>query len=124
MNTKYNTEEIMMLIPDYITGNISSSDKALVEKALSESAELTELYMDMKSSVGFIDSVKQAEPAPQYWNTLLPRIHERIEERQNKGFSWEKTFGCMESSGTGSSSYSYSNSVLYCKAFNYPVNRR
>lgn len=90
MNTKYNTEEIMMLIPDYITVNISSSDKALVEKALSESAELTELYMDMKSSVGFIDSVKQEEPAPQYWNTLLPRIHEKIEERQNKGFSWEK----------------------------------
>lgn len=90
MNTKYNTEEIMMLIPDYITGELSSTEKALVEKALNESPELKELYNDMKSSMGFINSVKQEEPAEQYWNSLLPRIHDKIDARQNEGFSWEK----------------------------------
>lgn len=90
MSTKYNTEEIMMLIPDYITGEISSSDKALVEKALDESPEIRELYNEMKSSMAFIGTVKQAEPSPQYWNTLLPRIHEKIDARESRGFSWEK----------------------------------
>lgn len=90
MKAKLNTKEIIMLIPDYITGEISSTDKTLVEKALKESLEVNELYLDMKSTMGFINSVKQAEPEQQYWNSLLHRIHEKIEVREYKGFSWEK----------------------------------
>lgn len=90
MNNKLNTEEIMLLIPDYITGSLSGAEMALVKKALDESPELNELYTEMKNAMGFVSSVKHSEPAPQYWNSLLPRIHERIEAEQNKGFAWDK----------------------------------
>lgn len=90
MNNKINIEEIMMLLPDYITGNISNSDKNLVQNALKDSDELNALYNQMKGALNFAQSVKHSEPAPQYWNSLLPRIHNRIEEKKENGFSWEK----------------------------------
>jgi len=90
MNNKLNIEEIQLLIPDYITGGLSETEKALVEKSLKESAELNEFYIEMKETLNFVSSVKLSEPAPQYWNSLLPRIHDKIESREAKGFSWDK----------------------------------
>jgi len=90
MNNKLNIEEIQLLIPDYITSGLSETEKALVEKSLKESPELNEFYIEMKETLNFVSSVKFTEPAPQYWNTLLPRIHDKIESRQSEGFSWDK----------------------------------
>ncbi len=90
MNNKLNIEEIQLLIPDYITGGLSETEKALVEKSLKESPELNEFYIEMKETLNFVSSVKFSEPAPQYWNSLLPRIHDKIESRQLQGFSWVK----------------------------------
>lgn len=90
MNNKLNIEEIQFLIPDYITGGLSETEKALVEKSLKESAALNEFYIEMKKTLNFVSSVKFAEPVPQYWNSLLPRIHDKIESREAKGFSWDK----------------------------------
>jgi len=90
MNNKLNIEEIQLLIPDYITGGLSETEKALVEKTLKESPELNEFYIEMKETLNFVSSVKLSEPAPQYWNSLLPRIHDKIESREAQGFSWDK----------------------------------
>lgn len=90
MNNKLNIDEIQLMIPDYIAGGLSEEDKALVESAMKESVELKQFYSEMKETFNFVSSVKFTEPAPQYWNSLLPRIHERIEIREAKGFSWDK----------------------------------
>lgn len=94
MNNKFNIEELKYLIPDYITGQISDADKAVIEKALAESEELREFHNEMKGVFGFVEKVKFREPSPQYWANLLPRIHERIEQQESKtisaGFSWDK----------------------------------
>jgi hypothetical protein len=90
MNNKLNIEEIQLMIPDYISGELSDREKALVESAMKESAELRQFYSEMKETFNFVGSVKFTEPAPQYWNSLLPRIHEKIESREAKGFSWDK----------------------------------
>ena len=90
MNTKLNTEEIKFMIPDFITGTLNETDKTLVEDALKNSAELQEFYNEMKGTFELVSSVKYTEPAPQYWNSLLPRIHDRIDSREAKGFSWDK----------------------------------
>ncbi|NOS83884.1 MAG: hypothetical protein HOP31_01990 [Ignavibacteria bacterium] len=90
MNNKLNIEEIQLMIPDYISGELSEEEKALVEGAMKESAELRQFYSEMKETFNFVGSVKFTEPAPQYWNSLLPRIHEKIESREAKGFSWDK----------------------------------
>lgn len=88
MNKKLNTEQLEQLIPDYITGDISDADKAAVETAMNESPELREFYNEMKETFTFVSSVKQEEPSPQYWGSILHRVHERIESEHEKKFSW------------------------------------
>jgi hypothetical protein len=90
MNNKLNIEELKYLIPDYITGDISDSDKAQLEDALKESAELREFHSELKGAFDFAGTVKHQEPSPQYWSSLLPRIHQRIEEQEPQKFSWDK----------------------------------
>jgi hypothetical protein len=89
MNNKLNIEEIKLLIPDYITGSLEDKDKITVENALSESAVLREFYNEMKGTFEFVSAVKFEEPSPQYWNSLLPRIHEKLEAKSRRKFSWD-----------------------------------
>ena len=90
MNNKLNTEEIKFMIPDYISGSLNDTDKALVEDAIKQSDEVREFYSEMKSTLDFVGNVKFTEPSPEYWNSLLPRIHDKIESRESAGFSWHK----------------------------------
>lgn len=84
----YNIEELKLLIPDYITGDISIMDKQKIEEALKNSAEIARFHQEMKGAFEFISEVKQNEPEPAYWNSLIPRIHDRIDEREQSKFSW------------------------------------
>lgn len=84
MNNKLNIEELKFLVPDYITGQISDSDRAMLEKAMAESPELREFHNELKGTFDFVSTVKHEEPHPQYWQNLLPRIHQRIEENESK----------------------------------------
>jgi len=90
MKSNINIEELMQLIPDYITGQIDENDKRMLESAMNESAELRELYNEMSGTLAFVNNIKFVEPSLQYWNALLPRIHERIEQQESKKFSWNK----------------------------------
>ncbi len=90
MNNKLNTEEIKFMIPDYISGMLNDTDKVQVDEAIKESAEVREFYNEMKGTFDFVSTVKFEEPAPVYWNSLLPRIHDKIDSRESKGFSWDK----------------------------------
>jgi hypothetical protein len=90
MSSNYNIDELKYLLADHITGQISEEDKKAVDKALLESEELRNLYQEMSSALQYISDVKFEDPSPQYWSSLLPRIHQKIEERENKSFSWGK----------------------------------
>jgi len=81
MKNKQKIEEIKLLIPDYVTGSLSGEESNTVKNAIENSSELRELYTLMKNALEFTDSVKFEEPALQYWNNLLPRIHQKIDER-------------------------------------------
>jgi hypothetical protein len=83
-NKKIKIEEIKLLIPDYVTGSLNEKDKRLVEDALKSSKELQDFYNEVRDTLQFVKAVKLEEPLPQYWNNLLPRIHQRIEEREQK----------------------------------------
>ncbi len=89
MNNEINIEELKYLIPDYITGALGNDEKLMVDNALKQSAELREFYNETKNTLGFVSNVKFEEPPAQYWNNLLPRIHEKIEARAAKKFSWD-----------------------------------
>lgn len=88
MNNKLNIEDIKCLIPDYISGLVSNEDRTIIENSLKESAELREFYEDIKSTFEFVKNVKFEEPPAHYFNTLLPRIHEKIETRAARKFQW------------------------------------
>lgn len=87
MKNKLNIEEIKLLIPDYVTGSLSDEESSAVKNAIDNSDELKELYFDMKNAFEFTDSVKYEEPSPQYWNNLLPKIHRKIEEREQQSLA-------------------------------------
>src|SRR5437667_1764759 len=38
----------------------------------------------MKAALDFAGSIKFQEPSQQYWNNLLPRIHQRIESEKDR----------------------------------------
>jgi len=87
MVNKSNIEKIKLLLPDYVTGSLSAEEAEIVKIAINTSEEVKNLYLDMKNALEFAGSVKYEEPAPQYWNNLLPRIHEKIEEREQKSLA-------------------------------------
>jgi len=77
-------QKIKLLLPDYITGSLSEEEALMVKNAIGASEEVKNLYLDMKNALEFAGSVRYEEPAPQFWNNLLPRIHEKIDEREQK----------------------------------------
>ena len=85
-----NIEEIKLQLPDYIMGRMNAHDSKIVEDALKESDELKVLLEEMGGTLNFLSTVKQKEPEPQYWATILPRIHEKLDEDAEKRFSWDK----------------------------------
>jgi hypothetical protein len=87
MKNKLNTEKLKLLIPDYITGSLSEEEYKIVKQAIEQSDEVRELYSVMKNAFEFTGSVKFEEPAPQYWNNLLPRIHQKIDEREQQSLA-------------------------------------
>src|SRR5258706_3939025 len=88
MNNKLNIGELKYLMPDYISGLLSDNDKLIIENALKSSAELREFYEDVKGTFEFVKNVKFEEPPALYFNTLLPKIHEKIEQRASRKFQW------------------------------------
>jgi len=85
-----NIEEIKLLFPDYILGRLNEQEVKAVEDAINNSDELKLLLEEMGGTFNFLGNVKFTEPEPQYWQTLLPRIHQRLEEAEEKRFSWDK----------------------------------
>jgi hypothetical protein len=83
-----NIEKIKLMLPDYAMDKLNPEEKKIVENALQESTELMALYGELSGTFNFVNGVKLEEPSAQYWSTLLPRIHERIETKQ-KRFSVE-----------------------------------
>ncbi len=84
MNNKLNIEEIKYLIPDYITGHLNENEKHIVENAIRDSEEINNFYKEIKGTFDFAGNVKFEEPPRQYWNNLLPRIHQRIEAEKER----------------------------------------
>ena len=87
MENKFNIEEIKLLIPDYVSGSLTEEENSMVKNAIDSSDELKELYLDMKNAFEFADTMKYEEPAPQYWNNLLPKIHKKIDAREQQSLA-------------------------------------
>jgi len=81
---RLNCTEVKYLLPDYVQGTISDEDISLVARHLHECKDCPRELESMQELYAILDSRKEAGPEVSYWPTLLPRIHERIEERKNR----------------------------------------
>jgi hypothetical protein len=81
---KLHIEEIKFFVPDYITGSLNENEMLLVKEAIDKYPEVSQFYNEMKSIFEFAEKVELEEPSPQYFNNLLPRIHQKIEVREEK----------------------------------------
>ncbi len=82
MSSKKEIEKIKLLIPDYVSGLLGDEEKKYVEQYLNSSSELRDFYDEVSLAFTAIDKIKYTEPSPGYWINLLPRIHQRIEEKE------------------------------------------
>lgn len=85
-----NIDDIKLMLPDYILGNLSGEDSRAVENAIGNSEELKILADEIGNAFEIMKTAKHGEPDPAYWMNLLPRIHERIDETADQRFSWGK----------------------------------
>jgi hypothetical protein len=74
-------KEIKLVLPDYARGKIDPPVRDQVEKHLagcsgcsSEAREIQGLFVEL-------GAIREVPPNDLYWNTILPRIHERLSDR-------------------------------------------
>lgn len=78
-------EEVLFSLPDYIRGTLG--DKELEERIKSEldgNPDLLKEYMKLSEVLSFVGKTNLEEPPPHYFNSLLPRINERIHAANSK----------------------------------------
>lgn len=95
MKNKDKIKDLLLNLPDYIEGKIK--DPGLIRKIDDEiktNEDFRNEYEEMKSSFSFIKETSLEEPPEHYFNTLLPKINERLEAtHKHKEISiWEKIF--------------------------------
>jgi hypothetical protein len=56
-------EKLESLMIDYIDGNLSDADKAIVEMELAQNQEAVTLYNQLKEVMGLLDNANQVEPS-------------------------------------------------------------
>ena len=82
MVKRLNCKEVKYLLPDYVQGTISDDDISLVAQHLHECKDCPRELKSLQELYARLESRTESSPAASYWATLLPRIHERIDERK------------------------------------------
>ncbi|MCX6139192.1 MAG: zf-HC2 domain-containing protein [Ignavibacteriales bacterium] len=77
-------DDILILLPDYHEGTLAGEQAQAVERHLAACADCTR--MSDAIAFGFSELRKESvlEVPPQYFNNLIPRLHERMERPQRR----------------------------------------
>ena len=79
---KNNLEELRISLTDYIQDKINDVNKiAMIEREIRINPEFKKEYEGLKDSMYFLKLAKLQEPPDNYFNTILPRLNNKIEER-------------------------------------------
>ena len=80
-----NCNEIQYQLPDYLAGKLSGEEQTFVSEHI---ASCRSCRMEAEHLAALIVEIKRAAPwAPPraYFDSLLPRIHQRIDEKTDRG---------------------------------------
>ncbi|MCI0472514.1 MAG: hypothetical protein L0Y76_02920 [Ignavibacteria bacterium] len=81
MNTNNKNSDILILsLPDYVTGDELETDiREQIEKRLKNDKSFYAEYLRIKETYEYMKDVETDAAPENYFSSLLPRIHERIE---------------------------------------------
>jgi hypothetical protein len=82
--------DVMILLPDYFRGKTSEEDNAHISEHLNICSSCKFESSGVRTMVDLIGKEKYWEPDSFYWNSIIPKVHDRIEQRQNRS-----TYGRM-----------------------------
>ncbi|MDZ4711440.1 MAG: hypothetical protein SGI89_03845 [bacterium] len=91
MKTKYNTEDLVHSLPDYISDKIS--DDALItaiESEIENNSEFKSEYDDLKKTFNFLKTAELEGPNENYFNNLSVKINQRIDNENVVGSFWQR----------------------------------
>ncbi|MFA5404589.1 MAG: hypothetical protein WC358_06615 [Ignavibacteria bacterium] len=81
MKKDYKTEELLENLPDYINNNIENNKlKEAIEKEILINPEFNKEFELIRVTLKSINRLEFSSPPDNYFNSLLPRVNERIYE--------------------------------------------
>lgn len=88
MSTKYNNEDLLYSLPDYITGKLSDEDlKNKIANEIEINTGFREEYELLKETYSSIKNLEFSEPPAHYFTNLVPLINQRIESESKFSFA-------------------------------------
>ena len=76
--------EMTYLLPDFVNNMLSGDELTMVNEHLATCSDCRREVEELKSLMSGLQHEITAAPSPQYWSSVLPRIHERIERKQEQ----------------------------------------
>lgn len=98
-NKRY--EELLFDLPDYISGKITDRARiSEIEKQINSDAEFRSEYENLKLTFNTLENIKIDEPSDAFFNNLLPKIHQKINEKEipqeHKVSIWDRFFPVLK----------------------------
>jgi len=86
MNTNYkNSDKLIFSLPDYVTGEELGKDiREQIEERLKNDKSFYAEYLRIKETYEYMKDVETDAAPENYFSSLLPKIHERIELRSTR----------------------------------------
>ena len=69
-------------IINYLSGNMSEDEKIIFEKLITDDPELKSEFEKYKRNLAYLTSLANLETDTNYFNSILPRVHEKLENRK------------------------------------------
>jgi hypothetical protein len=76
--------EVKKLLPDYLEGTLTDDEMSFVAQHLHECKDCPKELQSLQALLTQLEARNVKAPPEYYWTTLLPRIHQRIEERKKR----------------------------------------
>jgi hypothetical protein len=79
-----NCNDVRLLLPDFARERLSLDDASFVREHLQTCEACRQELATVQDLFAGLSKVPVPAPSPHYWVTLLPRIHQRVEDRSRR----------------------------------------
>ena len=88
MNNNTNNEDLIYSLPDYITGKLNDEGiKFRIEEEIRDNNGFRQEYELLRETYSSLKNLEFSEPPAHYFNNLIPRLNQRIENESKFSFA-------------------------------------